>query len=549
MNQLVRLLGAAYRYGHEPEAGTAPESLNHSRPRGTAVNRRTELKLPEELTCSRRRASLALAWLGLALAANSACAQSGAARLFDGHTDIGAVGKRGAEFYDPAHGAYLVSGGGANMWFTNDAFHFVWTRTTGSVAIAAAIAWPEPGGNAHRKACLVIRQTLDADSPYVDAALHGNGLTSLQFRDRPGGETREIQSNVSSPSRLRLEKRGDVVAMSVARPGGGLVPAGGSFKLRFAAPFYIGLAVCAHDNAVIEQAVFSGVELDRLPAPTGGKTGLESTLEIVDIGSKDRRVLQVVRDRIEAPNWSRDGQSLLFNQRGRLYRMPIAGGRAVALDTGFALRCNNDHGLSPDGSWLAISDQSQQRDSLIYVLPATGGTPRRLTALGPSYWHGWSPDGRTLVFCGERQGEFDIYRIPVEGGQETRLTSAPGLDDGPDYSPDGRYIYFNSERTGTMQIWRMKPDGSGQEQVTADEFNNWFPHPSPDGKWLVFLSYAKAVEGHPENQDVTLRLRPLNGGPVQELARLFGGQGTINVPSWAPDSRRLAFVSYRLIYP
>jgi Tol biopolymer transport system component len=227
--------------------------------------------------------------------------------------------------------------------------------------------------------------------------------------------------------------------------------------------------------------------------------------------------------------------------------MPEKGGTPTVLDTGFATRCNNDHGVSPDGASLVISDQSQERrQSLIYVLPVTGGQPRRVTAQGPSYWHGWSPDGKTLAFCGERNGEFDIYSIPAEGGQETRLTTAKGLDDGPEFSPDGRSIYFNSVRTGKMQIWRMRTDGSAQEQVTADEFNNWFPHLSPDGRRLVFLSYEKDVTGHPENKDVTLRMLTLESGKIEILARLFGGQGTINVPCWSPDGRKIAFVAYWL---
>jgi Tol biopolymer transport system component len=226
--------------------------------------------------------------------------------------------------------------------------------------------------------------------------------------------------------------------------------------------------------------------------------------------------------------------------------MPVTGGAPEAIDTGFATRCNNDHGISPDGTQLVISDQSQgDRRSRIYVLPIGGGTPQRVTELGPSYWHGWSPDGRTLAYCAERKGEFDIYTIPIAGGDETRLTTAAGLDDGPDYSPDGRFIYFNSDRAGRMQIWRMKADGSQPEQVTSDDWNNWFPHPSPDGRWLVFLSYPKEVQGHPENKDVMLRLMPVTGGEIQVLAKLFGGQGTINVPSWSPDSWRVAFVSYQ----
>ena len=183
--------------------------------------------------------------------------------------------------------------------------------------------------------------------------------------------------------------------------------------------------------------------------------------------------------------------------------------------------------------------------------PAVCGEPRQVTSLGPSYWHGWSPDGKTLAYCAERKDEFDIYTISAEGekaGKEKRLTVTKGLDDGPDYSPDGQAIYFNSERTGKMRIWRMKPDGAHQQQVTFDEpYADWFPHPSPDGKWLVFLSYDQSVKGHPANKYVALRNMPLPCCPAKVLARLFGGHGTLNVPSWSPDSKFFAFVSYRLV--
>jgi TolB protein len=275
---------------------------------------------------------------------------------------------------------------------------------------------------------------------------------------------------------------------------------------------------------------------------------LESTLETIAIASLDRRVVHTAAEHFEAPNWSRDGSELIYNRSGLLYAIPVAGGAPRKIDTGFATRCNNDHGLSPDGTQLAISDQSQgERRSLIYVLPATGGAPRLVTPLGPSYWHGWSPDGKTLAYCAERGGEYDVYTIPVAGGEETRLTTAKGLDDGPDYSPDGTWIYFNSERTGAMQIWRMRTDGTDEQRLTSDGYADWFPHPSPDGKWVAFVSYEKGVSGHPANKDVLLRLMPAEGGAIQVLARLFGGQGTINVPSWSPDSTRFAFVSYRLV--
>lgn len=463
--------------------------------------------------------------------------------LFEKSSDVGTVKMPGSVEYDAAKKTYTVAGGGENMWATADGFHYVWKRVSGDLSIAADISILGTGGNAHRKAALVIRQTLDADSPYADAALHGDGLTSLQYRETKGGPTREIQSNVKAPRRLQIEKRGDYVWMSIAKEGEQLQSAGGSFRINPTGTFYVGLAVCAHDNNAIEKAVFSNVEIKQRPAPI-----VESTLETIAISSKDRKVVYTKRAHFEAPNWSRDGKYFLFNQGGRMMKLPVTGGEPETLDTGFAIRCNNDHGISPDGNWLAISDQSQeQRRSLIYVLPIGGGTPRRITQLAPSYWHGWSPDGKTLAYCADRNGNFDVYTIPIEGGEEKRLTTADGLDDGPDYSPDGQYIYFNSVRTGLMQIWRMKPDGSEQTQITKDGYNNWFAHPSPDGKWLAFITFEPNVEGHPANKDVMLRLIPVSGGEIQVLAKLFGGQGTINVPSWSPDSKQLAFVSYRLI--
>jgi Tol biopolymer transport system component len=309
----------------------------------------------------------------------------------------------------------------------------------------------------------------------------------------------------------------------------------------------VGLGVCSHDKDVVEQAVFSNVELTQ-PAASSGEPVLYSTLETVDIDSADRRVTYLNRGRFEAPNWTRDGKEFLFNRDGHLEHIPVSGGAPAKIDTGFATRLNNDHGISPDATQFAISDNSQgDHNSLVYIVPIGGGAPRRITQKSPSYWHGWSPDGKTLAFVGQRNEEFDIYTIPAAGGEETRLTTAKGLDDGPEYSPDGKYIYFNSERTGHMQIWRMKADGSEQEQVFSDDLNNWFPHISPDGQWMVFLTYGAQVKGHPENKDVMLRLMSLADKKITVLAKLFGGQGTINVPSWSPDSKQVAFVSYMLI--
>jgi Tol biopolymer transport system component len=250
---------------------------------------------------------------------------------------------------------------------------------------------------------------------------------------------------------------------------------------------------------------------------------------------------------LQAPNWTRDGKALIYNHNGRLYRFDLARNSPVAIDTGFAVNNNNDHVLSFDGKMIGISNHSKKDDnkSIIYVLPVEGGNPGRITPRGPSYLHGWSPDGKFLIYTGQRNGEFDIYKTSIRGGDETRLTTAQGLDDGPEYSPDGKYIYFNSTRTGTMQIWRMKPDGSNQQQITNDDYNNWFPHISPNGQWICFLSFSRDVApgDHPFYKRVYLRLMPIGGGQPKVVAYVYGGQGTINVPSWSPDSKRVAFVS------
>ncbi len=486
----------------------------------------------------------------LSIGARNASEQSTSSSLgaFEAHGDIGTVLHPGSASYDPSTKTFSVSGSGENMWLTSDAFHFVWRKVSGDVSLSANITFAGSGGNEHRKAILMVRQSLDADSAYADLAFHGNGLASLQYRDAKGGLTHEIQSNVSGPARVSIEKRGEYVYMLVAARDEPLHMAGGSTRVPLEGSFYVGIGVCAHDKDAVEKALFSNVEL-LTPAPAAAANPkLYSTLETIAVDSTDRRVVYVAPERFEAPNWNRDGQSLLFNRNGRIERIPVTGGTPERIDTGFATQCNNDHGISPDSQWLAISDQSQaDHRSLIYIVPIHGGAPRRVTQKSPSYWHGWSPDGKTLAFVGERGGEFDIYSIPFAGGEETRLTTAKGLDDGPEYSPDGDFIYFNSERTGHMQIWRMKPDGSAQEQITNDDFNNWFPHISPDGEWMVFLTYDKSVTGHPENKDVMLRLMSLRDRKITILAKLFGGQGTINVPSWSPDSKQLAFVSYQLI--
>lgn len=275
-----------------------------------------------------------------------------------------------------------------------------------------------------------------------------------------------------------------------------------------------------------------------------------SNLETVDVFTGERKFLKEFDHVIEAPNWTKDGMHLVFNSNGRMFTYEMASGEVKEINTGFAIDCNNDHVLSPDNSELAISHfTNEDATSRIYILPLSGGTPRLVTEKGPSYLHSWSPDGKRVAYCAERNGQYDIYTISADGGEETQLTDLPGLDDGPEYSPDGKYIWFNSVRTGLMQIWRMEADGSNPTHMVQEESNNWFPHVSPDNQWVAYIAYKKGdVEpgDHPANKNVELRLIPATGGESKTIVSLFGGQGTINVNSWSPDNRTIAFISYRL---
>jgi hypothetical protein len=481
---------------------------------------------------------------------------SGTLGIFDSHSDVGAVLHPGNANFDPAHGTYTITGSGENMWLGKDAFQFVWKRASGDLSLAADISFPQPGGNPHRKAALLIRQSLDTDAVYADAALHGVGLTALQFRPARAAATADVELNFDkisdAPTRLKIEKRGDHFTMFLSFHGEPLHPAGASARLHIDGPFYIGLGVCSHDKDASETAVFSNVEIMTLsPSAPASKPELFSSLETISLNPDARRaiVAYAAEGHFEAPNWTRDGKFLIFDQGGRIMTVEAEGGIPKPIDIGKATGCSGSHGLSPDGKWLAISCSTPGAPgSRVYIVPSTGGEPRMVTQNPSSYFHSWSPDGRTIAFARPHPGGGDIWTISVDGGAETRLTTSTGISDDPDYSPDGKYIYFNSDRGGgTMQIWRMHADGSQPEQVTFDERNNWTPHPSPDGKWIVFLSYDKSVTGHPANKDISLRLMSLGEGKIGNLVDIFGGSGTINVPSWSPDSQHLAYVSYELL--
>ncbi|WP_454803328.1 TolB family protein [Mucilaginibacter phyllosphaerae] len=476
--------------------------------------------------------------------------------IFDGSSDIGTVKQKGSVVYNNQTQQYAVSGSGTNIWFDHDEFHFVWKKIKGDFILRTNAAFIGKGTEAHRKFGLMVRQSLDDRSAHVNAVVHGDGLTSLQYRKAAGDSTREQKSATTSADVLQLERKGNTYTMSVARKGEVFGPEE-KLDLELGDEVYVGIFVCSHNPAVLEKATFSNVRIVE-PAPAdlvAYKKYIGSNIELLDLETQNSRIVYQSPKSLQAPNWTTDNKSLIYNSEGLLYKFNLATNTPTVLNTGAAKGNNNDHVISFDGKWLTISDNKDGGPSIGYILPITGGEPRRVTQTGKgaSYMHGWSPDGKFLVFCGERNKEYDVYRVPVAGGAEERLTTTPGLDDGPEYTPDGKHIYFNSVRSGLMQVWRMDADGSNQTQITNDDNNNWFPHVSPDGKWIVFITFLKsevAPGDHPFYKHVYIRMMPVDGGAPKVVAYLYGGQGTINTPSWSPDSKHIALVSNTsLLFP
>jgi TolB protein len=467
---------------------------------------------------------------------------------FTSHGDVGRVTRPGSASYDSTTGVYQLAGSGANVWATRDAFHYAWRKMKGDFILTARGQLVGKGVDPHRKFGWMIRTSLDSGSAHASAAVHGDGLTSLQFRRASNGETAEVKAPLTGADVIQLERRGGTYIMSVAKYGDTLSSVQ-TTDIPLGDDVYVGLFITAHNDTATERAMISDVRIT-VPVRTGFvpyREYIGSNVEIMEVATGRRRIVYHADNSIQAPNWTTDGKALIWNQDGKLYRFDIAARQPTQINTGIRIRNNNDHVLSFDGKWLGISDQSDsasRNQSVVYVVPTEGGTPRRVTPLFPSYLHGWSPDGKYLVYTGIRGQAIDIYRIPVTGGTEEALTKNQAMNDGPEYGPDGR-IYFNSTRSGKMQIWRMNGDGSSPTQLTNDPFNNWFPHVSPDGRSIVYIAFPADIDpkDHPWYKHVYLRRMPIDGGKPTVLAYVYGGQGTINVPSWSPDGKYVAFVS------
>ena len=476
-------------------------------------------------------------------------AQTESVGIFDNHEDVGNTKIKGAVVYNKEDQTYLFSGAGKNMWAKEDQFHFAWKKIKGDFIIRATIRFIGTGKNEHRKIGIMARETLATGSRYADACVHGDILSSLQYRLADNDTTGQVVVSSYHPTEIELRRSDNTFTFSAAVFGETYKSV--SKELSLTDELYAGLFICSHEEDVMEQAVFSNVQVI-IPAAKNFRPYRDyigSHIEVMDVATGHRKILHSAPNSLQAPNWTKDGKQLIYNSEGLLYKYELSNGAISVLNTGTANQNNNDHVLSFDGKQMAISNHmGEKRISTLFILPVTGADkPVQITSVdsGHSYLHSWSPDGKKLIFTGQRKNQFDIWSIDIATKKETALTNTTTLDDGPEYSPDGKWIYFNSVRTGTMKIWRMKPDGSNQEQVTYDEYNDWFPHFSPDGKWIVYVSFPKDIDptDHPFYKKIYLRLMPVAGGVPKTIAYIYGGQGTINVPSWSPDGKKIAFVS------
>ena len=495
----------------------------------------------------------------LITATSIAMSQTNNVGIFKNHADIGNPAIKGEVQYDAGTQAYTIKGGGYNVWFNRDEFQYAYNKLKGDFILTANVKLLDEGKTPHRKIGWMVRAGVEENAAHMSAVLHGDGLTALQWRRLRGAYMRDPEDEIFAIKKnaeiIQLERIGKMFIMRIANAGEPLQEIGRTDMIDMPDEVLGGLFVCSHNAEVQEAGMAWNVRIEKTVQDTynGYKDGiLGSRLEIMNVFDGKRTIIHQDSGRFEAPNWMADGKKLLFNQGGSIYTIPIEGGKPEKLNTGAANSNNNDHVISFDGKWLAISSQRQGLPgggSTIYYLPITGGEPTIVTDSTPSYLHGWNPNGKELVYTAQRLSNsiaYNIYKKPIAGGPEVQLTfNKKGLADGPEFSPDGKFIYYNSTQTGTMQIWRMKPDGSSQEQITFDEYNNWFAHISPDGKWMTILSFQPTVPAgdHPFYKRVMLRLMPVSGGAPKVIAYLFGGQGTINTPSWSPDSKRIAFVS------
>ncbi len=474
--------------------------------------------------------------------------------IFENALDLGEVEHSGSAQYDEANQTYTISGSGNGVGESDDSFQFLWNSVQGDFILRADIHYENPSENVNSDINYgwSVRNSLSSDSEMVTISVSQSSGTSASIRTEKEGVSSSYTLLRSSVDVIQLERVDGVYSVRLGAFGEPLetqeIP-----DINLRNEVLAGLFVHSEDPDNVAELSFRNVRIVK-PFPENEQRYqryLGSRMEVLDVETGMRKVLFETEHSVQAPNWTVDDERLIYNSNGYLYNYWLSSGQITYLNTGFATSNNNDHVITFDGEQIAISHHvaSDNNQSTVFMLPIDGSdNPRQVSksGMGHSYLHGVSPDNQKVIFTGWRNNKYDLYASDVNTMEETQLTDTPFLDDGSEYSPDGEYIYFNSNRTGAMQLWRMKADGSEQTQLTFDEnFNDWFPHISPDGEKILFISYGTDVESgdHPFYKHVTLRVMPVSGGEPTVVAYLYGGQGTINVPSWSPDSRYVAFVS------
>lgn len=475
--------------------------------------------------------------------------------IFQNQKDIGSPKLSGSASYNEETQTYTIKGAGANIWGQRDEHHYLYDKLKGDFIATANFEF-EGINEVHRKIGWMARASELDNAVMIGGYLHGDGLTAGQWRERKGADMQnpfdDVWAAKSYYEIIQLERQGNTFIVRAAHPGEALEVISTKVLEFMPDEILIGIAICSHVEDVIETANIWNVRIDR-PVPENYNPGLDGwigcRMETMNVFNGKRKVIYEEPGRFEAPNWMPNGDKLLFNMDGSLYTMTVDGSEIEKINTGSADQLNNDHCISFDGKMIGIS-HNNGKGSNVFTLPIKGGEPVAVTTDAPSYLHGWAPNNKEVAYVAQRNGRkiYDIYKKSIKGGKEIKLTDNKKLEhvDGCEYSPDGKYIYYNgSKKGGTMQIWRMKSDGSEKEQLTFDQYNDWFPHISPDGKWMAFISFLPNIKlnSHPSYKRVMLRLMSTSGGAPKVISYLYGGQGTINVNSWSPDSKHISFVS------
>ncbi len=488
--------------------------------------------------------------------------------IFMHSEDIGNPKHAGSATFDEKTQEYTVTGSGANVWNNSDEFHYLYNEISGDFILTADFEFAGDLSRAvpHTKVGWMVRQSTYEGSASMNAAKHYDDHSLLQWRPYRGMFMRDPQEERFYPistnlQTIQLKRTGNIFTMKLAHPGEPLQLVASEY-MELKPEVLAGVFICSHVadalaqariwNVRIVQPVITEFDFNPKIKNVPNRDVMASRIEILDVANGHRKTIYESDGRIQSPNWMPDGEGLLLNAEGSLFTIPVAGGTPVELNTGDIKRSNNNHLISFDGKMVGFTSHRDGGDgdgSTVYTMPISGGEPRMVSENAPSYLHGWNPNGKELLIAGKRNGRdtLNLYKVYLKDGGETALTSNPsGIVEGPEYSPDGKFIYYNSNASGKMQIWRMTADGSSKEQLTFDQYYDWWPHVSPDGNLLAFISYPTDIDpnGHPYNTEVMLRVLKLNapGGP-RVVAHLYGGQGSMNVNTWSPDSKRIAFIS------